>query len=319
MSQTFINNSLGQSEETDQLLNAEQLNAEVAVYELIDRLGSGFIREGTERMPEPDEIDVAGTRTILSSSAYRKNTGTQKKPNWKRVPIRYRASSESVDPEEQDKLGHEANPANDKIVFKNGRLVVVKEGLSIGKFEFLRKDSRNETNPDRIPTVPVIYREIFPEKENENSNEDDFALANAISYLQEFITDKSEKKGISYDNYRLGALARLHNIVADSPGGMMKGLLANAKLNPLEFLNKSKEFEIATATEILHGLKLNVLSFENSRVINVPRKSVLLSFETGLQEDQRIKRLAGFFMSEKGAAAYQMFKVDLNDAKEKNV
>lgn len=318
--QEFVNKVLGEDEEIALIEQGEENNAEVAVFELIDRQGSGFIRIGTEKMPEPDEIDVAGYRQILAKSAFRQGKGKKDpKTNLKtgpydRIAIRYRADSDSIMPAEQDEANSAESYENDRIVFKNGRIVVINEGLTKGLFAFLRHDSRNVTNPKRIPGVKGVYREIFPERENENDLSDIFTENAAVSYVESLITDKTPGK-FQYDENRLIALCQYWGVVADSNGSRLKSLVALAKHKPAEFLQKSQAFEEQTMTEIAHAVKLGVIKFEANRVTMGDK--VLFSFSDKLTEKQKYNALSGFFQTHDGDGKYREFAIELSAAKKR--
>lgn len=301
-------------------------DAEVAVFELIERKKSGFVLEGTENLPEDqrDELDAPGFRQILARSAYRvKRKGQQhgrgqKVTGFDRVPIRYRSDSTSIDPAEQDEQGSLENNENDRIVFKKARLIVVNEGPGEGMLKFCRKDSRNETNPDGFPNVPKIYREIFPEKENDLGNVEEFAIAAAISFIEGLIIDRTPGK-FQYEENRLSALSQFFRVVAETSGGKIKGLIAVAKIDPVTFLREAKEFEEMAMTDIAHAIHLGIIRFEETRVILVSKGIPIHTFSNKLKEEDKYRSLAAFFHSPQGLNKYTEFTIELKNAKNRNI
>lgn len=286
--------------------------AQVAYYVLSNQKGSGFIQEGTERLPEPIEISAPSSRSILTTSYYFKK---DKDGVPRRVNIRFIHGVEEVEVQKQKAAGHEPNPLQDLIVFKNGKLTVAREGNTIGLFDFLRKTSQNKTNPDRDPSATVVFEEIVPEKEKSGLNDFEFAQADAVSKVRALIV---ERKGdhIKYDEDKLGVYCGLFNVTSDTLSGKLNALLGLAKTNPEMFINQVDSLENKVQLEILHAEELQMISFTSTTVQYTTKDKIIMTFTGASQSlEKRRERLVTFFQTPGGAVAYQEFLAELEAAK----
>jgi hypothetical protein len=291
--------------------------SEVGIFVLLNQQPSGFIQKGTEKMPEPIELMNPGKKSILTRSAYARPLKGGKK-GFERVKIRYLASSTKIHIDEQVDEGAVENPVDDRIEFTNGQIVVAAEGSGVGMLNFMRHDSRNALGKDRIKSVEPVYTEIFPEKEKVEDNEEVFAQAEAVVYINKLIISKTVK-GVEYEEDRLNALARLFNVVADTPAGKISGLIANAKIAPADFLKKAKEYEQSIVIDISHAVALGLISLEGTKASYVGTQEIITTYSDKLSTDQKTQKLAAFFTTKEGEHHYKKFVIELNDKKEKNI
>lgn len=285
---------------------AREEGVDVGVFMLLDQQPSGFIRKGTENMPNSPMLTNPVARAILRESAYRKDNP---KGGFTRVPTEYVFGAQYI---EKSKLGDTPrNPVTDRIEFRQGMKVVVGEGANLNLLEYMRKDSRNETCDCSLPNVEKVYKEIFPEKVKEGVNEDEFYFGDALKFIREtFITGK-DKKGYIYDDVRLRAFCNLFGIAAETAAGRVQALISTAKLNPQAFIKQSELFEQKIYLDISHGEQMGIIRFDATNVSYVEKDRILTTYSAQFTADAKRKALASFFMSAEGREEYNIFLTEL--------
>jgi len=291
----------------------------VAIFELIpsSKNGANFIREDTINSKEPIRILHPKNRVIQNTSIVKElseDPKLKKDKIYVDVPIRYVYGSPVIRKDLQESAGIKPNPQMDSIVFKNGLLTVPKDGPWVGLYEYMTSHAQNETNPNRIERLPVIFREIKPAEDAHNDNRFEFEQVEALSYIKTMVTEKEGK--YVYNEDRIDVLSVIFNVSGESPEQKVAALIAYAKLMPKEFLDKAKASEQTMLIEIDHGLKLEVISFEGQTAIFVRMKRKIKEFTSAKNEDALRKALADHFGSQSGAENYQVFKAELAAAKE---
>lgn len=295
----------------------EGQEAEVGVFILVDSQDSGFIKKGTEKLPEPDQLRYPSVRKIMARSAYAKFE--RGKTGYSRVPIRYINGVEEIHVDKQDKAGIYPNPNADLIEIKNGQLVVSGQGETAGLLNFMRLNSHNITNTKRIPTAEAIFKEIFPEKEKELDLDQEFLVDKALSLVGTLVLGKNSKGGYLFDDLRLEAFSRIFNVVADSPAATIQALRANARLNPSKFLDLAKEFEDNTMADISHAVQLGLIQFGDTSVSYVGENKIIKTYSKQLTDEYRVRHLSSYFQTAEGHGAYSEFKAKLAAVKNKSI
>lgn len=314
--------SVEQILEQERLEQAQENGVEVAIFELVDRQASTWIRQGTENLPEPQRKDAPAARQILNRSAYATNVKRNAKDEiikYDRVETRHILGCDNIETKKQ--AGDSTalpNADNDRIVFIDGRLIVANEGAKKSLFKFMRKDSRNETFKERIPGVDAVYREIFPEFEKEGFNEEEFLRSEAIeSYIRPMIEKTSS--GFKYKEDKLNAYCRLFGVSAETNGGKVESLMQLAKAFPKDFIEKAKIFEESIVQEIAAAISLGLIKFEAVRVTYLHKDEVIITYSAQLSQQQKVQKLADFFRSEAGIEKYNTFVAELEFKKKQTV
>jgi hypothetical protein len=308
--------------EQSELLDLSQTGeVEFAIFELIDRQPSTWLKKGTEELPEDQQVrkDAPGVRKILNVSAYATDVKKNKEGKiigYNRVETKYIFGAAEI---ATKKLAEDStaipSPEDDQIVFINGRLIVANDGGFKSKFKFMKEgDSRNETNPNRIPSVDAVYREVFPEKEKEVSYEKEFAISKAITKVEELVD--RDKNGYTYNENKLNAFCKLFGVSAESNGGKVVSLLGLAKADPFEFLDKVRIFEQQVYQEIASAIDLGLIELEPNRATYVGKNEIITTYSDKLSNEKKIRYLADFFNSEEGREQYELFKIEFEYKKE---
>ena len=284
----------------------------VAYYELVDQRPSGFIQEGTERLAQPNE-KTAPTMTKLRSRSYYFKKDS--KGVLRRVDIRYIYGVEEIDVIKQDERKFQPNPVTDNIFLKDGKFAVAREGSTIGLYDYLKKASFNETNPERDPAAEIRIREVVPEKAKAESNDLEFDIAEAMLLVKDLILSRAGDK-IRYDEVKLNAYCSVFSVSAEHNSGKLNTLIGLAKSMPTLFKEKIKAFENRFATEIVHAEELGLIKYNGNTVEYVAKPEIIFSMPGAfVKKDLVREKLAAFFQSEEGAQAYAKFLIELEGIK----
>jgi len=285
----------------------KEAKPETVIFKLVDQSKSGFIREGTENLPEPDELVVSRFRKIVSHSYYMENNRI--------VPIRYIRGCDEIHVSEQERLGVKPNPQADAIIIRNGVLAAENSGFNIGLIKYLRNSTFCGTNPKRDTNTPVIWVEVFPEKNKEQNVDEAFEMQEAIALIKRYV--RKTKDGYEYNEPQLSALCNLFGTYADTPAGMAETLVGLAKMNPKDFISKVHQFDNESVAEIAIAVDLGVLKFTNTTCEYVNKNKIIKTFSPKLTLEQKFSDVAAYFSSLEGQGEYKIFKAEVASAKEK--
>lgn len=290
----------------------------VIFIELCDRRPSGFIKDGTKGTDWEEELD-SPVAEFIPNFGYRR---AKKVENGKDVfynePIRYIKEQTVISVAEQKKLGIEPHRASkeDKIIIERGNFSVVREGSFVGLYDYILEAFYNETNPNRSESAQALYRVIDFDKEDEEINELDFMIADATQFVQRLVQKVGEKQ-YKYQEEKIKGLCQLFAIFAETPAGMVTGLMAFAKKDPKTFLDKATKFEQTKMIQITHALELSVIKFEGNTVQYAAKDKIIATLGTGnMSHAKKIEKLADLFGTPELRAAYDEFQLELEVAKE---
>lgn len=235
--------------------------------------------------------------------------------------IRYIKEQTEISVEKQKALGivpHRAGQ-EDMIEIKKGNMTIVREGSHIGLFDYILDAFYNASNPDRSQGAAKIYKVIELGKEEEEMNDDDIMMADALKFVARFY--KKTGKGVyKYNEEKINGLCELFSVFGATMSGKVTALNLLAKADPETFLTKAEKFEQITITEITHALQLNVIRFNENTVEYVEKEKVIVSLGTGkLSHEKKIEKLADMLHTSELTAAYEELKVELELAKEKSL
>lgn len=284
--------------------------------ELVDQGSSGFIQDGTHRSNTPVELRAPGIR-FIPNEGMRRGVKTE---NGKTVRfnerIRYIRNEEVIILSEQKRLGIEPNPLprEDKIPIEKGYATIVREGASVGLYDYITQAYYNVSNPDRSDKATGLYRILEIDKQTEMDNEDELISADAVKYVGS-LYQKVGKNSYQYSEDKIAAVCELLSIYAETNATKIQALMSLAKQRPTWFLDKVVKLENTTVTEVTHALELNVIRFNVNVAEYCNKDRVIKSLGTKqLTQDQKITRLADWLRTAEGHAAYMELKSEIEGA-----
>jgi hypothetical protein len=234
-------------------------------------------------------------------------------------PIRYIKHQTEISIEKQKALGivPHRSAQEDMIEIKKGNMTIVREGAHIPLYDYILEAFYNSTNPDRSPGAAKIYKVVELGKEEEELNEEDILMADALKFVARFY-QKTAKGKFTYNEEKINGLCELFAVFGETMSGKVLALNSLAKLDPANFLEKAEKFEQVTITEITHALHLNVIRFKDNVVEYVEKEKVLGSLGTAkMSHEKKIEKLADLLHTPEMKAAYEELQLELEIAQEK--
>ncbi len=297
-------------------MQSTQQKYPVAIFELIpiSRTGSGFVREDTVNTADPIRIIHPKNRVIMNESIVRKPS--EKTPGtFVNVPTRYIYNQEEIFVDKQDAEKMKTS-IRDKIVFINGFITVPKDGAFVGLYEFLKNHAQNASNPNRVESLQVVFKEIQPEKNAHDSNIHDYQLAEALGFIKKLVKEKGGE--YEYDEDTIDVMCNTFGVYAESPSQKVSALITFAKSKPVDFLELAKKGQQTVNIEVKHALQLKLIRFEgNAAFYNEGENPKIKSFSNVQNtEEKKILSLGAYFQKVEGKEAYELFKERLSAAKE---
>lgn len=290
---------------------------EVLMIEVADQADSGFILDGTQNTPAPQQLRAPSV-LWLPANGYRTVEENGRKKN---VKIRFIKNCDIIDPVEQDKLGIKPNPKEDKILLNSGVNFIVNEGATIGLYNYLKVANYNASAPLRPDTATARYRELELNKKAEEINEDDFVMGEAIEVVKSLVT-KTGKKDVPYvyDEQRIDALCQLLNVTADTPSQKVFALMSVAKVRSLWFMETVTKFESVIAIEVAQAMQAEVVYFDGNTALFSDDQKVIVALGTGkISHENKIEKLANFLKTHEGAESLSILRAKLEVAKNKSL
>lgn len=300
--------------------------APVLFIELVDQGNSGFIQDGTENTPTPNQLRAPSVR-FIPNEGFRRGlridivNGKEKKVYYNEK-IRYIKNEEVISVSEQKRLGIEPSPlaTEDKIAIEKGYATIVREGASVGLYDFILDAYYNGSNPNRSEKATELYRVVELDKKAEAFNEDELVAADAVKYVGTLYTKLGPGKGYQYDEDKINAVCEMLAVVAMTPATRIQALMSLAKQRPEWFLDKVTKLEQVTITEIMHALELNVIRFNGNTAEYVEKDKILKNLGAGkYSHDTKITRLGDFLRTSEGHEAYMELKAEIQVAMEKHL
>ncbi len=292
---------------------AKKETSEIAYYESVDKKSSGFVMDGTRGTQYQQELTTPSIRWIPTQ-------GKTSEPGTKAYKdIRYIAGSNTIDPEEQKKLGHIPRPFEDKIPMENGFMTVVREGNTIALYDYLKNSFFNKDNPDRSPGADAIYREVKLDKKAVALLDEDEELTRAKSLVYQLRLLTGDKTTpYKYNMDRIDAICRMVNVWDETPERKLILLLQSATQNPKAFLQVVETSEQTVVTEVAHALELNVIQFDKNAAFFTEGNAIIYTVEGDkLKADQKIELLASWLSTEAGNGTLTELRAKLEIAKNK--
>lgn len=306
--------------ETEQVMEAPEavgtLTYPVKIFRLIDQRGSGFIKQGTENTPEPEERSSPSVRSVLKVSSYRDGD--------KNIRIRYISGCDTIIPEEQEKFGFATvgggslYPHEDEIPFKWGLITVERSGSTIGLFDYLSKSSLNKNSTARIPNMKAIWEEVDQEAKIKGVNDNELEKAQVITWLGTKLIKSRTDSEVFFDEDLLNSLCSLFHVSAETQGGKFYGLVGIAKINPADFKKKATDYVQSVVTQIMVAEELGLIAFSDRSCYYTADEKPITTFSDKLKsKEKKVEFVATFFRGIEGREEYREFLVHLDGAKEK--
>jgi hypothetical protein len=209
----------------------KEKKAPVLILELVDRQGGGWFQEDSIDTREPIEKDSPSNRSILRESVIKQ---VLEEGGYINIPIRHVYGCAEIIKSEQEKMGVKTNPNRDMIIFKNGRLVVERTGSFVGLYDYLKRSSMNDSNPDRVPSVDKVYREVDLDVPAQEFSDVIFEASEAILFLKP-LQKKNAEGEYEYQEEKIDGLSELFGIVGETPAHKLRLLIEVAHKTPTNF------------------------------------------------------------------------------------
>lgn len=309
----------------------EPMTAEVSekppmlFIELVDMGNSGFIQDDTANTPTPNQLRAPGVR-FIPNEGMRKGKRTdivngRDKTVTFNERIRYIKGEHIISLAEQKRLGIEPSglAREDKIPIERGYATIVREGSTVGLYDYLLEAFYNDSNPDRSDKATAIYRVMQIDKLAELRNEDELIAADAIKYVGS-LYEKIGKNNYRYNEDKINAICEFLAVHAETPATRIQVLMSHAKQRPEWFLDKVTKLEQTTVMEVTHALELNVIRFTGNVGEYVAKEKILKSLGNGkYSQAQKISRLADWLRTAEAHEAYMELKAEIELAKTQSI
>lgn len=287
--------------------------------ELSDQRDSGFVLDGTRGTKHETRLTCPKSRFIPSRGfrlvkGLNPETGAEE---WYNEEIQYIKNQRILSVAEQKARGIRPSRMrlDDKIRIDGGNFSVTREGAFIGLYDYLLQVFYNASNKDRPASATALYKVKEVGKAEEEFNEMEVMQSDAIQFLKTLFY--KEGKTFKYDEPKINALANMFTIFAETPAGKISGLMAFAKKEPLEFLNKAMRFEQIIVTEVTHAIELNVIKFEGNTAVYCNKDTVIADLGRGnLKHETKISKLADILGNPEYKEVYEELRIELEIAKE---
>lgn len=289
-------------------------------YEIVDRKPSGFIMDGTGGTTFQQELTSPSIQWV---SALGKTCVKQKDEDGREVnhyvEVRYINGCDSIIPDEQIKRGFVPKRLMDKIPIENGFMNVVRDGNTIGLYDYLEKSFWNEDNPDRPATADARYREVKMDKKAEVLLDEDELMTQAKSIVYSLRTNTGNPKApYRYDNDRIDTICKLVNVWDESNETKLVKLIKVAIQSPKEFLEIVTKSEQTIITEISHALEMNVINFDGNTAQFSEGNKIIVSLGAGnMRQDVKMEKLGAWLGTDEGNPILTELRAKLELAKEK--
>lgn len=289
-------------------------------YEVVEKKNSGFVMDGTKGTVYQQELTAPAVRWIptkgkMAVEGDKKGTKVYKE-------IQYLSGANTIDIEEQKRLGLVSRPFEDKIPMENGFMTVVRDGNTIALYDYLEKSFYNEDNPDRPTSATAIYREVKLDKKAESILDEDVLLTQAKSLVYELrLSTGNSTTPYKYNQDRINAMCTLLNVWDESPERQLILLLNKATQDPRNFLEVVVKAEKTVITEVAHALELNIVQFDKNVAFFVTPDGNKVIYEVDADPkakiDFKMELLGAFLSTEEGNGALTELRTKLEIAKDK--
>lgn len=290
--------------------------------ELVDQRDSGWVLDGTRGTKDEKRL-TSPSAEFIPNRGFRlvRVKGENGEVEYVNEAIRYIKNCPVLSVEEQNRRGFRPskNKMEDLIIVKGGNFSVTREGSFSLLYDYLEQVFYNATNPDRPSSAKGIFKVVELGKKEEQFNENEIAIADAIQFIGT-LYDKKGKDEFIYNEDKINSLCKVFLVYAETPSGKINGLIAHAKKDPIGFLDKALKFEQGILMEISQALELGVIKFNSNTAVYCNKDKVVAMVGNGnIKHDKKIEKLANLLGSSEYKSVYQEFKIELEAAKEKHL
>lgn len=274
---------------------------EVMYLEVFDKKDSGFVMDGTENTPAPEMLNAPTTLWIPSDGV----RSEMKDGIRHDLKIRWINGVSELNPEIQDKRGFKPNRYEDKIVFEKGFAVVVREGSTMGLFDYLKNVYYNADAPNRPSSVKPLFKTMQVDKVAEGISDHDEMVHEAMGIVLSLrIKTGDNKNPYKYNEERINALCQVLQIGGgDSPATKLHALTSLAKARPDSFVKLVSKFESTVVAELSQAVELGVVKIEGNSFLFAEGGKVLYSIGQGnFSVPAKIEKGADFLKTKEAAA-----------------
>lgn len=302
-----------------------EAKAPVMFIEWIDQRSSGFVMDGTAGTPNQTELKSPSI-AFIPNKGFRRAKDKEGNFLSHNEEIRWISGENVISVAEQKILGIVPNPIPkfDKIPVEKGYATIVREGSTVGLYDFIHDVYYNENAPKRSEKATKLIRVIELDKQTEKINDNEMIIADALKFVNSLYLKKGKKGSevYEYQQTKIDGLCELFSIVAESSPGKINALIQVAKYRPQWFMEKASIWEQTTETEVTHALTLNIIKFDKNTALYVNKDKIIKNLSIGtktLDKQSLISELANFLRTKEGHEAYLEIKAEIEMAQEKTL
>jgi hypothetical protein len=288
------NNHAISFEDDSDVMTKERELPKSAIYTLIDRRNSDFVREGTEKTSNPEYLNAPRLMIIPNTSVM----NVMEKGMIKNIPIRHLYGCDTIILKEQQDANVQVIPGNevDQIVFKNGILIVSPEGDTAPLYKFLESCIDNDGAPNRGKKYPATFRREYPEKEAEKKLIEKTIVAKASTLVSDLYYQNA--KGMQFDEPKIDFLCFVLNIRASTYIDKTNVLMDLAREKPKQLIEAFNEKMDQMKMSIAEAFTVGALTYKKEEAIltNNSETTPIYTFEKGTNEDEKSRLLSYFFV-----------------------
>ena len=268
-------------------LKERQPKIETAIFVLRDQRPSGFIKEGTEGTRHEEELS-APLRLRMPNTGMRVKREVDGSLTY--VPIRYIKGSSEIDVEVQNAKGHK--PSNDletdQIYFLSGVLAVANDGETKSLFRFMTENIEYAEAPNRPGNAEApLYFRHNKEKIAEDILKNHALISRANKIVEGLYWDSAG--GFVYDEERIDFLCVILGVKADDYASKASVLLEFARVAPERIVKSLDDHKDKLRAEIMYARELNVLRFEDGKLIHCESGEPVHNFSKKAAKDPELQ------------------------------
>ena len=290
--------------------------APVIFIELADKRDSGFVRDGTEGTRFEERLNCA-SKFIIPSQGWR---AVEENGSIVHEEIRYIKGQREISVAKQKAQDIKPSPKSlaDKIIVEHGSMSIAREGSTIGLYDYLKSVFYNESSENRSPNASALFRVIDLTKVEEEINERDMLINEAVGFVYTLQTKKGGE--YIYQEEKINSYCELFNVSAERMPSKITALAGLAKMYPKEFLEKIAILEQSSATLVTHALQLNVIKFETNTAIYIQKNKIIKDLGIGkMSHGDKVNKLAEYLRTKDGHEAYNELMAEVDFAKQKQL
>lgn len=210
--------------------------------------------------------------------------------------------------DEQKKNGWERNPLNDFIVFEDGVFSVVRAGVDVAVYDYLKATYYNKeiatSHTKLFPNVTPLFEVLDMEGEAEKDMDGLEVLTKALT-IASALREANAKGEMVYDNARIDELTKLLNLPKeDTIIEQMNAIVAVARLNPHYFVSAVENEDAEIKVNVAMAIEMGVLLLTADTAIHAPLNRQVFKFKGQKSDTARSEALIAFYRSKKGATEY---------------